>query len=87
MEYAPTTAAPLCAGPDPRPVKPAFTLPRGACDTHFHIFGPMAQFGFSEARIYTPPDALLADWQRLAATLGVERGGQVGQSDDARRHA
>ena len=74
MEYAPTTAAPLCAGPDPRPVKPAFTLPRGACDTHFHIFGPMAQFGFSEARIYTPPDALLADWQRLAATLGVERG-------------
>ena len=36
-------AAPLCAGPDPRPVKPTFTLPRGACDTHFHIFGPMAR--------------------------------------------
>ena len=74
MEFQPTAAAPLCAGPDPRPKKPAFTLPPGATDTHFHIFGPMAQYGFSPQRIYTPPDALLADWQHLARTLGVERG-------------
>lgn len=74
MEFQPTGAAPLCAGPDPHPRKPAFALPRGATDTHFHIFGPMAQYGFSGKRIYTPPDALLADWQRLANTLGVERG-------------
>jgi predicted TIM-barrel fold metal-dependent hydrolase len=74
MEFSPTAAAPLCAGPDPQTRKPAFALPRGACDTHFHLFGPMARYGFSEKRIYTPPDALLADWQRLAAALGVERG-------------
>ena len=74
MEYAPTAAAPLCVGPDPQPRKPSFALPPGATDTHFHIFGPMAQYGFSEKRIYTPPDALLADWQHLANTLGVERG-------------
>jgi predicted TIM-barrel fold metal-dependent hydrolase len=74
MEFKPTAAAPLCAGPDPRPRKPSFTLPPGATDTHFHIFGPMTQYGFSQKRIYTPPDALLADWQRLADTLGVERG-------------
>ena len=74
MEFQPTAAAPLCSGPDPQPRKPAFTLPPGATDTHFHIFGPMAQYGFSENRIYTPPDALLADWQRLATTLGVTRG-------------
>lgn len=74
MEFQPTAAAPFCAGPDPRPKKPAFTLPPGATDTHFHIFGPMAQYGFSPQRIYTPPDALLADWQHLAKTLGVERG-------------
>ena len=74
MEFQPTVAAPLCASPDPQPQKPAFKLPPGATDTHFHIFGPMAQYGFAEQRIYTPPDALLADWQRLANTLGVERG-------------
>lgn len=74
MENKPTAAAPLCAGPDAHPRKPGFTLPAGATDTHFHIFGPMAQYGFSKQRIYTPPDALLADWQRLATTLGVERG-------------
>lgn len=74
MEFKPTAAAPLCVGPDPHPRKPAFTMPVGTTDTHFHIFGPMAQYGFSEKRIYTPPDALLADWQRLANTLGVARG-------------
>ena len=74
MEFTPTVAAPLCAGPDPQPRTPSFQLPPGATDTHFHIFGPIAQYGFAEQRIYTPPDALLADWQRLANTLGVERG-------------
>src|SRR6188768_2933164 len=74
MEFSPTAAAPLCAGPDPHTRKPSFTLPPGATDTHFHLFGPMVKFGFSEKRIYTPPDALLADWQRLASTLGLERG-------------
>jgi 2-pyrone-4,6-dicarboxylate lactonase len=74
MDFTPTVAAPLCAGPDPHTRKPSFKLPPGATDTHFHIFGPMAQYGFSGKRIYTPPDALLADWQRLATTLGVERG-------------
>jgi len=74
MEHSPTVAAPLCAAPDVHTKKPAFALPRGATDTHFHIFGPMVEYGFSKARIYTPPDALLAAWQRMAATLGVERG-------------
>jgi len=74
MYSQPTAAAPLCAGPDPHPRKPSFALPRGATDTHFHIFGPMAQHGFSKKRIYTPPDALLADWQRLAHALGVAHG-------------
>src|SRR5688572_30121128 len=74
MDFQPTTAAPLCAAPNAHAHKPSFKLPRGATDAHFHIFGPMAQYGFSGKRIYTPPDALLADWQRLASTLGVERG-------------
>ena len=74
MEFSPTVAAPLCVTPDPHPVKPAFKLPPGATDTHFHIFGPMAQYGFSPQRIYTPPDAPLADWKHMTETLGVQRG-------------
>lgn len=74
MEFSPTAAAPLCAGPDPDTRAPTFALPGGATDTHFHLFGPMARRGYSAQRIYTPPDALLSDWQRLARTLGVDRG-------------
>jgi predicted TIM-barrel fold metal-dependent hydrolase len=48
-------------------------MPRGACDTHAHICGPMRQFAYSERRIYTPPDAPLAAYRHLLDTLGVER--------------
>ena len=71
---SPLAEPPLCAGPDPRPVTPSFTLPHGATDCHFHIFGPKAQFAYAADRIYTPPDALLPAWQQLTNTLGVERG-------------
>ena len=74
MEFSPTTAAPLCAAPDAHPRQPAFAVPRDACDSHFHVFGPMSRYGFSKQRIYTPPDALLSDWRKMAATLGVARG-------------
>lgn len=48
-------------------------MPRGACDTHAHICGPMARFAYSERRIYTPPDAPLSAYRHLLETLGVER--------------
>jgi predicted TIM-barrel fold metal-dependent hydrolase len=38
MEFSSTAAAPLCAGPDAHTQKPVFTLPRGACDTHYQAF-------------------------------------------------
>jgi predicted TIM-barrel fold metal-dependent hydrolase len=65
--------APTCAGPDPNPRKPRLKLPEGACDTHAHIMGPKARYPYSPARIYTPPDCLLPDYQRMLAALGVER--------------
>ena len=65
--------APLCAGPDPHPRKPAFVLPRGACDCHAHVFGPAARYPYFPRRIYTPPDAPPSSYWRMLGALGVER--------------
>jgi predicted TIM-barrel fold metal-dependent hydrolase len=65
--------APLCAGPDPHPRKPAFELPRGACDCHAHVFGPAARYPYFRRRIYTPPDAPPASYWGMLGALGVER--------------
>ncbi len=66
-------SAPPCAPPDFNPRKPKLTLPKLACDTHAHILDPVAKFAYSPTRVYTPPDCLLSDYQKMLATLGVER--------------
>ncbi|MBC7576246.1 MAG: amidohydrolase family protein [Tardiphaga sp.] len=71
--HAPGAPPRPCAGPDRHPNKPAFAMPRGACDCHVHVFGPRAIFPLSEARSYTPEDCTLEDLQQLHATLGVDR--------------
>lgn len=65
---------PLCAAPDPHPRRPNTQLPPLACDCHAHICGPPVRYAYYARRVYTPPDALLPDYQRMLATLGVERG-------------
>jgi 2-pyrone-4,6-dicarboxylate lactonase len=65
--------APLCAAPDRAPHLPRLPFPRGACDTHAHIFGPAARFPYAAERIYTPPDSTWADYRALLRTLGIER--------------
>lgn len=64
---------PACKPPlEPRP--PKIPLPARACDTHAHVFGPVARFPFSDDRSYTPPDAPLDAYLHMLATLGFERG-------------
>ena len=70
---APSASAPVCAGPDFNPRQPKLRLPRHSCDSHAHIMGPAARYAYSSARIYTPPDCLLADYLHMLDTLGVER--------------
>lgn len=65
--------APLCAAPDPHPHAPARAFPAKACDCHAHICGPAAEFPYVPERIYTPPDALPADYIALMETLGIAR--------------
>jgi 2-pyrone-4,6-dicarboxylate lactonase len=58
----------------PSPSKPRLKLPPGACDTHFHVFGPRARFPFPETRTYTPADAPKEKLFALHKHLGIERG-------------
>jgi len=60
-----------CIPPDRNPRKPRLALPKGAIDTHVHVFEP--GYALSPARGYTPPDSTLADLKHLHATLGIER--------------
>ena len=64
---------PLCAGPDPNPRRPKFSLPPGSTDCHAHICGPADTYRYVDSRIYTPPDALPPDYLAMLRTLGVER--------------
>ncbi len=62
-----------CPPPDPNPVKPALTLPPGACDAHCHVFGPARRFPYAADRSYTPPDAPVEHLRKLHAHLGISR--------------
>lgn len=62
-----------CLGPLP-PTRPAWKLPEGAWDTHFHVLGPQARYPYAATRRYTPPDAPLAQSLALHDALGVARG-------------
>jgi 2-pyrone-4,6-dicarboxylate lactonase len=64
---------PVCVRPDPATRAPKFAFPPRACDCHAHICGPQAIYPYIPERIYSPPDALLADYNRLLRTLGCER--------------
>jgi len=60
-----------CLPPDRNPRRPNLTLPKGAIDTHVHVFEP--GYTLSPDRGYTPPHSTLADLKHLHATLGVDR--------------
>ncbi len=60
-----------CLPPDRNPRKPGIALPKGAVDTHVHVFAK--GYKLSPGRGYNPPDSTLADLKHLHATLGVDR--------------
>ncbi len=64
---------PTCAGFDPHPRPVTERLPRGSCDTHFHLFGPYQSYPLQPKRGYTPPEASLDDYRRMCGASGIER--------------
>lgn len=51
---------------------PRLKAPAGACDTHFHIYE--ADIPLKPERRYTPVEAGLDNYRRMASRLGLERG-------------
>lgn len=52
---------------------PAWRVPPGATDCHFHIFGRPDRYPLSPGRAYTPPEAPMAAYAVVADTLGLQR--------------
>src|SRR5512139_228077 len=49
--------------PNPNPHTPRFQLPRGACDTHLHVYGPFDRYPLVAERGYDPdPRSTLDDY-------------------------
>jgi len=69
----PKKEPPMIAGPDPNTKTPTFKLPRGAVDTHTHIFGPSSQYPFAADRTYSAPEAPLSMFRDLHAKIGCDR--------------
>ena len=65
----------LTQPPDPHPRKPALALPPGACDCHFHFFGPAARYpSLDPDSPYISNDALPETYFALQDVVGLERG-------------
>lgn len=68
-----TAALPDC-DPPPRQQAPATRmLPRGTCDTHFHVFGPQDRYPMDPRRGYTPHQCTLEDYRQVMRAIGIER--------------
>ena len=65
---------PYALPPDPNTRPPSVSLPDGACDTHFHIFGPPDRFPFAASRRYTPPAAPYENYVKVQRVTGLSRG-------------
>ncbi len=65
---------PYALPPDPNTRAPNWTLPDGACDTHFHIFGPPDRFPFAATRRYTPPGGPVENYWKVQKITGLTRG-------------
>jgi len=52
---------------------PDFSVPAGATDCHMHVFGPLDRYPGAVSRSYTPREASLDDYRKIARPLGLQR--------------
>lgn len=60
--------------PPRMPSRPALVAPARACDSHTHVFAPVAEFPLSAAASYVPPLAPAFAHRQMLDTLGFGRG-------------
>jgi hypothetical protein len=77
---------PACPAPC-EPSRPQAPLPRKACDTHAHVFGPVARFPYAADRSYTPPDAPLAKYLGMLDRLGFACAALASEASGQRGHS
>src|SRR4051794_206905 len=59
--------------PDPNTRAPNWSLPDGACDSQFHVFGPPHKFPYADSRRYTPPAAPIEHYWNVQKITGLSR--------------
>src|SRR5712675_926218 len=64
---------PVSLPPDPNTRAPSWTVPKGACDTHAHVFGPPDIFPYADERRYTPPAAPIEHYRNMQKITGLSR--------------
>ena len=57
----------------PAPTQPKFTMPKGACDSHCHVFGPANTFPYSSESKLQPGDAPKEKLFALHDMIGIEK--------------
>jgi 2-pyrone-4,6-dicarboxylate lactonase len=60
--------------PDPNPSEPRLECPPGAVDTHFHLFGPTADYPFVPDTPYLTEEALPETLIAMHDRIGIARG-------------
>ena len=65
---------PVALPPDPNTRPPGWALPAGACDSHFHVFGPPDRFPYAATRRYEPPAAPIEHYWNVQKITGLARG-------------
>ncbi len=68
------TEPPICPGPELNTRELSFPLPPGATDSHAHVFGERAKYGYADDRQYTPPPVFLKNYLAMHDTVGFARG-------------
>jgi len=64
----------MAFGAAAQPATPvSFKVPRGACDSHTHVFCDPRRFAFWSGRTYTPETATVSETRRLHRSLHLER--------------
>jgi len=62
-----------CPGPRAITSRPNWQPPANSADCHMHIFGPYDRYPLSPGRGYTPPEASIAQYLEMLATIGLSR--------------
>ena len=59
---------------NPNPSAPVNPIPKGACDSQFHVLGDAATYPVRRGAAYEMPSATIAVALKMHRTIGIERG-------------